>query len=102
MATKADGMKTMKAWLCNTKSGRYPSIVFAATRERARYLMARSAAAASYQFTYTDMTAKRSSDHDWIAADLGTELRPHSYLPPMELARDLRIYAPDEWNELNS
>ena len=88
--------ETMKAWLCNTKDGSFPSIVFAETRGRARYLMAQSAADANYQYTYADMNARRATEYDWIAEKRGSELRPRCYLPPLELARDLRIHAPDD------
>ena len=86
----------MKAWHCNTKDGFFPSVVFAATRGRARYLMALSASDASYDYAYLDMTAKRSQEHDWVAQRRDTEMRPHCYLPALELAKLLRIEIPDE------
>ena len=85
----------MKAWFCNTKDGFFPSIVFCKSSGRARSLMAKSAADANYPYTYMDMTAKRADDYDWLAQAYGRELRPRCHLPPLELARDLRIHAPD-------
>ncbi len=57
--------------------------------------MAKGAADANYQYAYIDMTAKRAREYDWLAKAYGRELRPRCYLPPLELARDLRVHAPD-------
>jgi hypothetical protein len=58
--------------------------------------MALAASDASYEYAYCDMTAIRSQEHDWVAQRRGTEMRPHCYLPALDLAELLRIEIPDK------